>query len=326
MYAVLAEHFLNFGHPLIYMVKLGELFERAGEEYAEEIYEGLLYSICLGTREDTLPYMSGYFRRFDEFVQAQPAGWRAVQRGIAGEHHEACEALRDAALDGSLKDAMKCLSAALGAGVSLEQLAGALVAAAAERLLRFDLALDTDSSVAEGWLWATHRLTAASAARNAVLRHDGPTAVRFLVQTLAFTHSGRGMDLQPAQRFTLEMREASVEEVLAAIGERRAGDALAGALHLAAEPESRRALQIALEELCLSDTLVRPIVVSHAIKTLAVGFEEFDAQAGTPHQSLALAASVRFLASPIQERRVREAVQRSIQWVGEGVMPRKLTQ
>ena len=37
-------------------------------------------------------------------------------------------------------------------------------------------------------------------------------------------------------------------------------------------------------------------------------------------------AAVRFLASPIQEHRLMDAVTTSLRWVDEGIIPRKLTQ
>ena len=71
---------------------------------------------------------------------------------------------------------------------------------------------------------------------------------------------------------------------------------------------------------------MRPIVVAHAIKTAAAAFEERAALAGHPDRDLPLLAAVRFLASPVAERRLRATVARSIAWVVDGRVPRKLTQ
>ncbi len=329
MFTLISDHFLNFGHDLIYLTKVQELLQRlvpqAGDrELIEEIYGGLLYSICTGTREDSLPYMQGYMTRFAEFETQQAQAWAPARTGPGNP--ALAEWVRTAALDGSLKDAVQRLTEALACGTSLEQLARALVSAAATRLLRFNVALDTDPSVAETWLWATHRLTFACAARLAVERMDDPRAVHFLLQSLAFTHSGRGMDLPPDERSEALAQPMELDEVLQAIGAQDCSRALAGTLHHLDDPSRRQALREALEDLCLSDSLVRPIVVVHAIKTLVVAFEEYEVAADSPGRALPVLATVRMLSSPIQERRIREAVQRSIEWVGEGKMPRKLTQ
>lgn len=81
-----------------------------------------------------------------------------------------------------------------------------------------------------------------------------------------------------------------------------------------------------LQDLALSDPVVRPIVVTHVIKTLLAGFDEWRALEGNPDRLWPLYAVLRFIASPVKERRVRDQVETSIAWVAEGRMPRKLTQ
>jgi nitrite reductase/ring-hydroxylating ferredoxin subunit len=322
LFAVLSDHFLDFGHELIYLVKAQELFARAGDEHAAEIYGGLLYAILLGTREDTLPYMSGYFRRFASQEERLGELWRA-----AGRAQDIDTApLQNAVLDGSLDAAMGSLLGALEAGASLPQLARALVAAAAQRFFRYDLAIDPDPDISENWLWVTHRFTFASAVRNAVERFESPDAIRFLVQAVAFVHGGRRLDAQPEERLSVRERDLDVPQILAAIAARDAATAVGGTLAALSRPERLQSLREALEDLCLRDPLVRPIVVTHAIKTLVAAFEEYEALEGHPDRAWPLLACVRFLASPIIERRVFEQVRRSILWVAEGKMPRKLTQ
>lgn len=322
LYAALSDHFLDFGHELIYLVKAQELLARAGEQHAAEIYGALLYAIGLGTREDTLPYMSGYFRRFAEYEPRLAELW---ERAGTDRDFDACE-LRDAALDGNLDQAFAALMAAFEAGAEPRELARALVSAAAQRLFRYDLEIDPDPDIAENWLWATHRFTFASAVRNAVERFDSPDALRFLVQALAFVHSGAAMDAPPERRLAIEPLASSPTEILMAVAGRDAAAAVGGTRALCADPAGLVQLREALEDLSLRDPLVRPIVVTHLIKTLVAAFEEFDALADHPDRAWPLLAAVRFLASPVIERRVFEQVRRSIRWVAEGQMPRKLTQ
>jgi hypothetical protein len=86
------------------------------------------------------------------------------------------------------------------------------------------------------------------------------------------------------------------------------------------------ALQRVLEELCLADPLVRPIAVAHALKTTVAAFEEHAALDRSPDRRIGVLATVRLLASPLVERRVHEQAARSLRWVVDGAIPRKLTQ
>ena len=322
LYRLLSDHFLDFGHELIYMVKAQELLGRGGEEHAAEIYGGLLYAIGLGTREDTLPYMKGYFERFAPYEERLAELWEKA--GTAPDF--ATDGLRDAVLDGSLDEAFGALVEALEAGASARALARALVVAAAQRLYRFDLAIEPDPDVSETWLWATHRFTFASAVRNAIERFDSPDALRFLLQAVAFVHSGRGMDAPAAERLPVTPMDLTAGEILEAVVSRDTGRAVAGVAAAVDDPTVLAELRTGLEDLSLRDPLVRPIVVTHVVKTLVAAFEEFEELGGHPDRAWPLLAVTRFLASPVIERRVFEQVRRSIRWVAEGTMPRKLTQ
>ena len=91
-----------------------------------------------------------------------------------------------------------------------------MVIAGAKRLLRFDVALDADPTVAENWLYATHRITFASAVRQALTQFDDPRRLRFLFHAVAFIHSGRKMDLATDARPSTDPSDA------AEVDERRA--------------------------------------------------------------------------------------------------------
>lgn len=323
----LTRHFLDFGHPLIYLVKARELLARLpGEEaerYAAELYPALLYSIVLGTREDTLPYLAPYARRAAE-ASPRFAEWERAARSDAAFD---AAAFRTAVLDApNVAGACGALTAALEAGVPATRLAEELVIAAAERLLRFDLAVELDGAVAENWLWATHRFTFAAACRHALGWLDSPERLHWLYQSLAFTHSGRAMDAPPQRRLVVEPERADARGVLEAILARDPHRAVGRCAGLLAAGGALGGLREALEDLCLSDPLVRPIVVSHAIKTTWAGLEESQALHSHPLGARPLLAAVRLLASPVIERRVRSQAEASIRWVAEGIMPRKLTQ
>ncbi len=322
LFAALSDHFLNFGHPLIYLIKSQELMERAGDERAEEILAGQLYGFVLSTREDTLPYMKAYSDRLKSIEAELPELWS----GADGRTPVDAGAVRDAVLDGSSGEAFDVVLGALRAGAAPTELARALVGAAAHRFLRFDDELDRSPDVVESWLWATHRFTFASAVRNAVERFHSPDALRFLFQAVAFIHSGRGMDLKVAERQVIEPESATLNEVLAAIWSRQSAVAVNRVAGYLQSGASLRELRETMEDLCLADPVVRPIVVAHVLKTTVAAWEEFDALDGHVDQATSLLATVRLLASPIVERRVHELAGRSLQWVVNGVMPKKLTQ
>lgn len=322
MFRALSRHFTDFGHQLIYLVKAMELFDAAGDEAAADVYGALAYSAVLATREDTLPYLAGYGRRFAA-LEPELASLRARARTDAPFDPLA---LRRAVLDGTLDEACGSVVDALRGGVDARRIARALVLAAAERLLRFDLAIDADPDVAETWLWATHRFTFASAVRNALERCAHPEVLRFLFQCTAFVHSGRRMDAPSDERLDPSPEPADAAAVVAAIQAREPERALARLRGFLASALPLEDLRAALEDLCYSDPAVRPIVVAHAIKATCAAFEEREAAGDSADRDLPLEAAVRFLASPIVERRTRQTVETSIRWVAEGAVPKKLTQ
>ena len=324
--AVIADHFLDFGHQLIYLVKARDLLERVSERHARDVYDGLLVKTCLGTREDTLPYMRGYAERLAAIESELPELHAACSEATPFDA-DAFAQLRDAVLDGSRAEAFDAVLDALRRGVHPRAIAVALVAAAARRFFRFDVALDADPGVAENWLWVSHRFTFASAVREAAARFDGPEVVRLLFQAVMFVHSGKPMDLPPERRSRpTPVASARPEDVLAAIAAKDTERAVGAVAALLDDVPALEELERELEELCLSDPLVRPIVVAHAIKVTVAAFDELRALRSSPDRAWPLLAAVRFLASPVVERRVRETVGRSIRWVAEGTMPRKLTQ
>ncbi|MDA1263941.1 MAG: hypothetical protein O2816_02540, partial [Planctomycetota bacterium] len=180
--------------------------------------------------------------------------------------------------------------------------------------------LELRGDVAENWLWATHRFTFAAAVRAAVDTWPDPDRRRLLGLVVMFLHTGRAMDLPVEERPSLAGEPG---DPLEAVGRGDAAAAIARALHPGLDLE---ALAPRLEDLVLGDPVVRPIVVAHAIKTPFAALEEVRELAEHPQARLPLAAALRFLASPLKERRVHDAVTTSIEWVVEGKVPRKLTQ
>src|SRR5690606_37676663 len=141
-----ADHFLDFGHPLIYTIKLFDLLEEVGWAHADELLPALLYNIVVATREDLLPEWQWFRARVDD-AAPRLAAWAARAREI-GDPSPLVE-LRHALEDGPRDAWVAALVAALDRGAAPAAIADALVLAASERLLRFDLAIDAAIDVQE---------------------------------------------------------------------------------------------------------------------------------------------------------------------------------
>lgn len=322
LYDACSDHFLDFGHPLIYAVKLQEFMREMPEvqpKVLADIYGAIAYSIGVGTREDTLPYMRSYFKRFDAVSEELYKTFGHDRPDAPFDDKECCRIV----LEGSVAEACDGMFSALKNGVSPERMATVLVKAASERLFRFDLDIEKSLGVAENWLWATHRFTFASAVRNAMARFRDPKSLRFLVQTLAFTHTGRKMDAPAEHRLSVEPQNASAEEIITSIEKKDPETAVRQIAGYLDNKASIIELRHAIYRYCTRDPFVRAIYVAHAVKVAAAAFEEYDV-----HQDrAALFGMTRFLASPIIcERRVERSVAQSIRWVAEGQTPKKLTQ
>ncbi len=313
LFAAAAQHFTSFGHSLIYLVKL-RLFEGDSEALADLRGSWALH-LAQATREDTLPYLRRYWRSLEE-REDRLAGWHAAANAEAPFDGRG---LRDAVLDGSAAEACDALWAAVESGVDAPRIARALVAAAAHRLLRFDLELEFDGEVAEGWLWASHRLTFASAVREAVEIFDEPDALRLLLQAVAFVHSGRKMDAPPERRVVLRPQAGSVEDLREAL-DRRDPERV---LNLVAAWQDDYAT--VLLDVGLGDRHVRPIRSAHALKTIVAALAELELAEGEDRLVPVLAAA-RMVSSPMVERQTQELARRALRFVVDGQPVRKLTQ
>ena len=322
-YALCADHFLDFGHALIYQTKVYDLLDRVGWGVADPVLRAFLYGIVVSTREDVLPAWAGARRRLHE-VEGRLAGWWAQPRdgftsGWTGADDAGPQALRHAALDGSPAEAHAALVAALDAGAPLDRIAGALALAASERMLRYNLGLDARADVQNTWLSITHTLTFAHAARVALTRYNHPDVLRLLFQVLQFVHRSRPLD-GPAQAVSTRAA-ASAGDVVAAI---RAGDvdsAVGAASGVVGQSGGREALEAALMALSWDDPSTRGIYLAHAVKTTVVAF----AEARATGSDQPILATARFLAAPKAERGLRKLVHDAVGLVTEGRIPEDLT-
>ena len=330
------DHFLGFGHGLIFCVKGFDFLEHVGWGRAPDVLPGLLIRLGSQTREDLLPEWS-WFRRELSRYEPEFGDWMLAQD--KPQKPEDPVRLYSSWVDGSRTDALAGLAAALERGTDLGHLVDILSAAASERMLRFDVAHDRDPSVQEGWLDVTHLLTFVNALRHACARYREPGILRLFFYAVRFVNNARALDRAadpephvPAQSEKLAPATAGfdgapggeVQALVEAIEYRNAEGALDRCRSYLGRGGSIHELVEALVPLVLSDRYTRPIVFTHVIKTAMAAFEECTAH-HTPRFALKpLWAAVRFLASPIQERPSRRLVHEAHRFVVEGRVPRTL--
>lgn len=318
-----AAHFLDFGHQLIYVVRGLDLLDHAGWQHADEVLGGLVFGIVNGTREDLLPEWAGWRKRIDALTPELPA---LLERQLAGgPAWWKRDAWLDRVTDGKPAEAFEALTGALREGVPLTDIVDGLSLAASERILRFDVGIDGDVSLQNGWLDVTHLLTFVNALRHAVPRLREPASLRLVYQALHFVNHARALDARPEDRPAIAPGPGGVPGVMAAIGRKDAPGALAALDGIGDDREALEALRVALEDLPLRDAAVRPIVVAHLVKTTVAAFQEHAALRGDEQALRPLRALVRLAASPIAERGLARRVHEALGFVVDGRIPRSLT-
>lgn len=284
------DHFLDFGHAHIYCVKAEELLAVLGWEHADPIAVSLLTMIVYGTREDTLPYMKRY-RREVEPLWPRLAGWAARESSATSLDFDQ---FRAHILDGELGEALGAVATTLDAGVPPHRIALALAACAAERLLRFDVEIEHSDDIGEGWLDVTHSLTHADAVRETLLRRPDADNLRGLFHSARFINHLQPLDA-PADHRVAVASTPAIDELVASV---------------------------------VDDRFTAPIFVDHHIKTTLAarrisGALAADAELSAEHD-LPRAATARFVASSITERRIRRTTRNSKRFVATGRRQQRL--
>ncbi|MCB9746194.1 MAG: Rieske (2Fe-2S) protein [Alphaproteobacteria bacterium] len=318
-----SDHFLSFGHPLIYSTKAFDLLDQAGWDLAPEVLGGLIGRVVNATREDLLPAWRAWSRRVAELTPHLEALYNRQVRG--GPAWWDREGLIGVLLDGKPAAALDALLRRVEEGVALTDLVGALSAAAAERVLRFDPAVDQRPDVQEGWLDVTHVLTFTHAVREALARAPHPELLRLLLQSARFINHAKVLDLPPERRPrpTAGARgepAAALEAVTRGAAEEAMGEALA-----ALQGGRGAALEARLLAHALRGAATLPIFCAHEVKTLIAAFAETRELEGEPGAERPALAAVRFMAGPVRERSLESLVVDARGFVEEGRVPERLT-
>ncbi len=193
LYPLVADHFIDFGHELIYVGKTLDLLDAAGPSQADSLLGGLVFGITNGTREDVLPPWRAFRSRWDTFAAEGGPGRAFAARVDGPRDREAEAALVRAMGDGTPSVCFGAVAETLTSG-RWDTVVNALVLGGVERMLRFDLRHDADPTVEEGWLDVTHRFTSANAVHLAVARWDHPDAARLLLLVAHFVNLARTLD------------------------------------------------------------------------------------------------------------------------------------
>lgn len=291
LYPLVAAHFLDFGHPLIYVQKFLDLADRR-PEVRDALVGGLVYGIANGTRESSLPGWAGFRARWARWSGAGGADRAlsafAARGGVAAGDSRAWVA---AVADGTPAACFEVVAGALEAG-RWHEAVDAVVLAASLRVSRFDQRHDADPTLEEGWLWVTHRLTAAHALRGVLERWPTTGAARLVLMVAHFVNGGKALDLAAGE--VVEPHDSSSVDTGALLPELRAW--------------------------VLEDRAQRPIFFAHHVKTLVAAAEELPRVGEAP-----LRATERFLRAPLQERPVRRFAHEAVRLVRDGKPPRLLS-
>ncbi len=311
-FAVCADHFLSFGHRLIYQIKAFDLLEATGWEHAAGILRGHLYGIVHGTREDVLPAWSGFRRALGGVDLDALFGSAGADPGWDGR-----DPLVAVLTEKRATTALAAVVQALQAGAPVLRVIDAISLAAAERLLRFDVSIDSDPCVQDTWLSVTHTQTFAHAVRHAVVRFDRAEVLPLVLQAAWFVSHHRVLD---GEVDPVVSTSADWEATVAAVQRGDVAAALGGVTALLHAEADLTSLREALMDWVITDRYSAPIVSAHAMKNLVVAFEELEIMA----DPRSLLGAVRLLASPVQQRWTHRTALEAVAFVAEGKTPKVL--
>lgn len=314
------DHFLAYGHSMIFVQKAFELLDQIGWQEADAVLSPLVPEMVLGTRYDKLPYMRKFLRAWAgadadlDALAARAGGGGAGLAARAGGGGAGLDraGYERALTDGSPEEAAGALLGALEAGAPVTGLIDATGRAAAERLARFDIELDLDDTNDWGWLDVTHTLTYLSALRWAWSADPTPQVLRGLFHAAWFVQWTGQFDVRgagPGGSRPAPHRGEDANEVHRAIVGRDPEAAMALVDGYAGP---RADLERALIQSAAEDHSAAPIMVAHVVKTAQAAVAESRALGEGPGATAPIAAAARFLASPKRERFVYQSTLEAI--------------
>jgi nitrite reductase/ring-hydroxylating ferredoxin subunit len=301
--SAITDHFLGYGHPMIYCQKAFDLLDRIGWSQADAVLAPLVPAITWSTRYDRLPYMRRFLRAW-QAVEGDAPALATPDPGLSG--------LRRVLVDGMPEDAVAAVTGAVRGGVPVPHIIDAIASVAATRLGRFDIASDTDDSKDAGWLDVTHTLTYTNALRWAWSVDPGPLVLRGVLHAAWFVQWTSKFDAKGEPAPVAPHPVSDADAVLAAIRKRDPDQAVA----LVKGYDGPAApLETALTQAAAEDNSTASIMVAHAVKTTTAAIAESRADRTNAAGRAPLAAAARFLAAPKRERFVYQATLEAIDFI-----------
>ena len=293
--SAITDHFLGYGHPMIFAQKSFEILDKIGWEEADTVLSPLVPNMVLSTRYDRLPYM----RKFLKAWEAADVDLDAIVARQNSAPFDA-EGFRRAVLDGDPQTSFAALNGALEAGVDVGKILNVTSAAAAERFRRFDIDIDTDDTNEWGWLDVTHNMTYLDALRWAWSVDPSPEVLRGLYHAVWFVNFTRQFDERNPRVRQEPAVTSDADSIVTAI---RNKDPEGAEALIAGYEGPAQELHGAIARGASEDNSIAPIMVAHAVKTARASIIESEA---IGDRSPMIAAG-RFMASPKRERFVYNA-------------------
>ena len=308
----ITDHFLGYGHPMIYAQKAFEMLESIGWEHADTILSPLVPNMIYSTRYDRLPYMTKFLRAWKS-ADPDLMSLLARQNGHPFDQTDFNRNL----LDGSPEAAFTALHNALESGVAVRDLIDATSLAASKRFRRFDIDIDSDDSSEWGWLDVTHNLTYVNALRWAWSADSTPEVLRGLFHAVWFVNFTQQFDQSDPELDTAPFQTSDAGQVLTAT---RGKDPARAEATIAGFDGPEEDLHRVLAQGASEDNSVAPIMIAHTVKTARASIVESKALGKRDP----MVAAGRFLASPKRERFVYNATLEAIDFTrgrsrGEGL-------
>ncbi len=293
--SAITDHFLGYGHPMIFAQKSFEILDKIGWEEADTVLSPLVPNMVLSTRYDRLPYM----RKFLKAWEAADVDLDAIVARQNSAPFDA-EGFRRAVLDGDPQTSFAALNGALEAGVDVGKILDITSAAAAERFRRFDIDIDIDDTNEWGWLDVTHNMTYLNALRWAWSVDPSPEVLRGLYHAVWFVNFTRRFDERNPRVRQEPAVTSDADSIVTAI---RNKDPEGVEALIAGYEGPAQELQGAVARGASEDNSIAPIMVAHAVKTARASIIESEV---IGDRSPMIAAG-RFMASPKRERFVYNA-------------------
>lgn len=298
--SAITDHFLGYGHPMIYAQKSFELLEGIGWHHADTVLGPLVPNMVLSTRYDRLPYMRKFLKAWDE----DETDLTAYEPSKSGAQLNRAD-FQSKILDGEPRDAFGALSMAIGQGVPIPDILDTTSLAASKRFRRFDIDLDVDDTNEWGWLDVTHNMTYVNALRWAWSVDPTPEVLRGVYHAVWFVNFTRQFDQRSESKDDARFLNSDPAAIVDVIRNKDPDGAQAVIAGFEG-PEDR--LHGALAQAASEDNSIAPIMIAHAVKTSRAAIVESQLL-GTREP---LIAAGRFLASPKRERFVYNATLEAI--------------